>query len=375
MYEYNHTMWSYTTLLVAMIVLQSTKCQVAKQTFWIFSSCNQDSAKWTRGSGVPLKSWWNSIVLTTTIHDDMHNLNTVAEFMDQTSFAKPVYISTSGFSGSLTWRIFGSKANDGFLYGQAQQNGRMSGHNIAYIYSDLKTAIKGRFRNGQLVHGVETSIIAYRCNRGLMELKFSRKHPLLYRQNRELYKSQAPSYKYEAYDETFLTSQPTIMDPLDRANIYLAASQVGGVEAGDGLFAKRDLTMGSIIVLYAGFMVKDSQKIYTKNMTLDERELRHKNLLTFNKSHDLDLPAPHYDNIVNYRASLGHKVNHSFQPNSRFGYVKNPRFGETRCLAATKNIYKGQEILVNYSYSLTGAHIPRWYRKLHAATFGANGSE
>jgi hypothetical protein len=59
-------------------------------------------------------------------------------------------------------------------------------------------------------------------------------------------------------------------------------------------------------------------------MTIDERENVHKNLLSFNKEYDLNVPPP-FDNILVYRATLGHKANHSFRPNTRFGFAKNPR--------------------------------------------------
>ena len=69
------------------------------------------------------------------------------------------------------------------------------------------------------------------------------------------------------------------------------------------------------------------QSLYRANMTREERELAHKNLLSYNNDYDLDIP-PHMDDIMVYRATLGHKVNHSFQPNTRFGFAKNPRYHE-----------------------------------------------
>ncbi len=40
------------------------------------------------------------------------------------------------------------------------------------------------------------------------------------------------------------------------------------------------------------------------------------------------------------------------------------RFGETRCLIATANIVRGDEILVNYKYDMD-KFTPQWYRDLH----------
>ncbi len=42
-----------------------------------------------------------------------------------------------------------------------------------------------------------------------------------------------------------------LMDPLDWHNVYVAPSTLGE-QAGEGIFAKRDLPKGSIIVSYAG---------------------------------------------------------------------------------------------------------------------------
>ena len=59
-------------------------------------------------------------------------------------------------------------------------------------------------------------------------------------------------------------------------------------------------------------------------MTIDERENAHKNLLSFTKEHDLNIP-PTLHSVIVYRATLGHKANHSFRPNTKFGFAKNPR--------------------------------------------------
>ena len=40
------------------------------------------------------------------------------------------------------------------------------------------------------------------------------------------------------------------------------------------------------------------------------------------------------------------------------------RFGETRCIVATRNIAKGEEILVNYRYDMK-KFVPQWYKKLY----------
>ena len=92
---------------------------------------------------------------------------------------------------------------------------------------------------------------------------------------------------------------------------------------GEGMFAKRDLDEGSIISVYGGFVVKYSKEQLLWNHTCDNR---FKNLLQLNVTHYLDLPAPPYDDISVYRASLGHKINHSFKPNTKYVDCKSIRF-------------------------------------------------
>ena len=54
-------------------------------------------------------------------------------------------------------------------------------------------------------------------------------------------------------------------------------------------------------------LVLDEDTLYTDNMTAAEWEDAHKNLISFDDHHELNLP-PKYTSIVAYRASLGHKA-------------------------------------------------------------------
>ena len=113
-------------------------------------------------------------------------------------------------------------------------------------------------------------------------------------------------FKYEPPSSTFISSQPTQMDPYDRRYVYIANSTLGD-HVGDGLFAKRNIKKGQMIVNYHGVIVNDDIDIYHDNMTIAERENIHKNLLYYTAGTSVDIP-PKYDNIIYYRASLGHKV-------------------------------------------------------------------
>ena len=67
--------------------------------------------------------------------------------------------------------------------------------------------------------------------------------------------------------------------------------------------------------------------------------------------------------------SLGHKVNHSFLPNSVFGTMFHPRWGRVRTVVTTSLVRAGEEILVDYGYDLV--RCPDWYRNMWTDTIGA----
>ena len=50
-------------------------------------------------------------------------------------------------------------------------------------------------------------------------------------------------------------------------------------------------------------------------------------LIGLDLDHDLDIPPEIANNTEVYRATLGHKVNHSPRPNSYFGWAYHPLFG------------------------------------------------
>ena len=58
---------------------------------------------------------------------------------------------------------------------------------------------------------------------------------------------------------TKATADETLMDPLDRFNVYLAESKIPG--AGEGTFAKRKLFAGDLIMMYAGVKLNAEVKV------------------------------------------------------------------------------------------------------------------
>lgn len=94
--------------------------------------------------------------------------------------------------------------------------------------------------------------------------------------------------------------------------------------SGEGLFARRKILIGSLIAVYAGSVRKNSPPPWTASTEKAEKEMLHKNMISFNKTFTLDVPRP-YDDLKRYKASLGHKANHSFKANAKFTFLNHPR--------------------------------------------------
>jgi histone-lysine N-methyltransferase SETD7 len=90
----------------------------------------------------------------------------------------------------------------------------------------------------------------------------------------------------------------------------------------------------------------------------------HKNVIGVHQDDSVVLNVPpDYWSLDKYRATLGHKVNHSFlRANCAFNAIFHPRYGLVRGLEATKDIRKGEELLTDYAYVMDGRRtLPRWY--------------
>ena len=70
-------------------------------------------------------------------------------------------------------------------------------------------------------------------------------------------------------------------------------------------------------------------------------------------------------NISDYRATLGHKTNHSFtKNNAKYISMIHPRFGPIVSVVSTKKIKKGEEILCSYGYE-EDYLVPTWYANVY----------
>ncbi|XP_023349009.1 histone-lysine N-methyltransferase SETD7 [Eurytemora carolleeae] len=136
------------------------------------------------------------------------------------------------------WKII---RGGGCVVGVVDEEGQLSGTNIAYIYPDFKTALVGNFRDGVLEFGQVSSVKKVTTdNLGIKVPQFIEPEGRLYR--REI----------STYD--FVTSTPTLPDPYESKMVEVRKSRVPG--ANEGLFAKKSIPPSVVLAFYHGQKVK-----------------------------------------------------------------------------------------------------------------------
>ena len=119
----------------------------------------------------------------------------------------------------------------------------------------MKTVLVGRFENGTMISAKPSKIIGERCHKGVKEIKVAKT------------KVDSPIFKYSRPTRTSIGDQPKVMDPFEKQNIYI---HDGKME--DGVFAKRMLLEGDLIMYYSGlFWNKTEKPFYFSNQTPKEK--------------------------------------------------------------------------------------------------------
>ena len=98
-------------------------------------------------------------------------------------------------------------------------------------------------------------------------------------------------------------------------------------------------------------------------------DFRH--IMECGKGFIIDIP-PQYARADQFQGTLGHKVNHSFKPNSEYVFFDSARFGVIRSVKTLKRIEKDEEMFAFYGYGPPG---PKWYLELFRKHASENPSE
>ena len=239
----------------------------------------------------------------------------------------------------------------GWITGQVDRGGELTGDNIAFLYPDLTTAILGTFQRGVLVSGVPGRITGLVMVEDIAVPQIS----IL---------SQSDMVTFSLSTEDSVGPQPLIRDPYEARTVEVRPSQVGG--GGEGLFLRRNVKKNEVVAFYNGVRLpprhgrkeswEDSgYKIFTNTEEVwGER---------------MDLPGD-LINTENYRATLGHKINHNFEYNCTEWFFQHPRHGLIPCITAVRDIEEGQELFLHYGYD--PRNCPPWYQELLAHFMSIN---
>ena len=228
------------------------------------------------------------------------------------------------------------------IAGTVDDDGTFSGDMIFYIYPDHRHALVGIFVDGIMVKAkgaLLNSTFTYRSD-----------CPLSYKliDNETVYKHNPSSHDC-------ISSDPLQPDHYEQARVTVQPSSICG--AGEGLFAKTKLGEGEVVSFYNGTRLTHNE--------VDGREWSlNGNTISLNDDCVLDVPRE-WSTLNNYTASLGHKANHSFNPNCSYNHFHHPRFGEIKCIKTLRMIEHGEELTCCYDYSHQKADntsdLPDWY--------------
>jgi len=254
----------------------------------------------------------------------------------------------------FAWQWQSERLLEGFLFGKVNETGSFTGNDIIYIYPDFQTGLRGQFEDGFVVAARPVSIIGERCQDGIKEILTSFIDDTIWTR--------------QISNSTHISNFPKIMDPHEKKSVFLGNSAITG--GGEGIFARRSFMPGQLVSYFNGIRVTEDQ-MFHDNMTKEEEYEtgRYYFGLGFtspyswgiSSSVNLDIP-PQYRSIVDYRTTLGHKVNHKFDPdaNTEFTVVKHPLFGPICGLVATKFIDIDEELFVDYNYDADALIAPQW---------------
>jgi len=252
-----------------------------------------------------------------------------------------------------SWYIVSDGWQGSFYYETGEPGSERVG---AYLYPDYSTTIVGVWRDHLLVSGRTTTLVEA-CRAGSSwTLKFG-----------EL---EGPFLTYSPPSHFSYGVHPLQRDPYEVKTVEVNKSDQPDAE--DGLFTSRDVMAGEVIAFYSGLIIycESSLRALDRRELSDEEEhFRNMYNIALDIGDDddnlcIDVPPEMGNNVNKYNATLGHKVNHSFQPNSEFVlFSAHPVLGTIMALTALDDMPAMVEVSVNYGYNFTAdPDQPEWFK-------------
>ena len=120
------------------------------------------------------------------------------------------------------------------------------------------------------------------------------------------------------------------------------------------MFLKRHIEKQTVVAFYNGVRLEGLEP---EDASWDERSYR----ISLSNETRMDIPEDMRD-TKQYKATLAHKIQHSFDANCEFWEYWHPVHGLIPCVRTLQDIPGGLELTVNYNYMLDDC--PSWYSDL-----------
>lgn len=200
----------------------------------------------------------------------------------------------------------------GSVIGTVDSEGRLTGDNIAYVYPDKETALIGQFEDGQLVSARAAKILKDVATTTTAVMSGGGEHKL----PKFSYRTDFPENAcFDVSSRDVLSLQPLLCDVYEQDRVYVKKSLIEN--AGEGLFARIVLKADEVASFYNGVRLSHDE--------VDSRDWSaNGNTLSLDENTVIDVPAEYASTDV-YCATLGHKANHSKEPNCKYDVFYHPR--------------------------------------------------
>ena len=248
-------------------------------------------------------------------------------------------------SGKVNGHFWLGLLNNGYIHGVTDEHGLASGNEIAYIYPDGETALRGHFENKYMKKAKHVDVLKYGCDENGMPIAMEYTEPL---SNEEFYYDPCTN-------ESFGGGSLYIRDPYESKNAQVKQSLIPN--SGAGVFLRRDVPKGKPACYYSLYLYNsngqlqsfEKQHLYNESKSDNYRRecLKYAVDITFFEGRIALPPEEDIDPLPN----IGPKVNHHFlENNAHYIEVEHPRWGLIQSVMPQSDLTSGQELFTFYGY-------------------------
>lgn len=147
-----------------------------------------------------------------------------------------------GYPAGPCWR---REEGKGYIYGHLNYLGRFTGDDIVYLFPDLQTCLRGRFKDGKMITAKECSVKSARnpSPSSILTVEFT--------------EPKGPFYLFWPSTLDKVVCPPLQEDPYEKKHVEVRQSGIPG--GGDGLYARVFLPEGAAVAFYNGIRVRPGQ--------------------------------------------------------------------------------------------------------------------